>query len=345
MAADDDIFNAPNATIWKQRMLLKSSPQLAMHECLHTNLHHDDGSQPLPLELSWKNSHFTAYVILHGISATINEKQQMNQLQPGSANFVKYADALICWYLTFDDGVGHSVPQHVSRPDTLCLLVLWHTVFMSLLTNFNILERAIGRNGVDNSTLDADLAYATSWATSREAQRCVLHARALLQSLGAMRLDAEAAIHIPHCLFLAGIASYCYTRFRRPSPATQAPGHTQTSHLVSPYSRVQSSMEFPEFAVRGAPIPQHLFGSPAPGPNVSGTPPATDEAGSAFGISEDRTTRFRPATDVGAAMMFTLIDMLQRIGHWEIARKYAATLSTLVSLDGDEDWKIIMSDC
>jgi len=293
------------------------------------------------------NSHFTAYVILHGISATVSEKQQMSQLRPASANFAKYFDALICWYLTFDNNIGLSEPQDVSRPDTLCLLVLWHTVFMGLLTNFNVLERAIGRNGAENLMLDADLAYATSWATSRDAQRCILHAHALLYSLGAMRLDAEAAIHIPHCLFQAGIASYCYARFRQPSPASQAQGHTPTSRLISSDSGPQPVMAFPEFTVRGAPIPQHLFRSPAPSSNVdvNGTIPATDNAGNAYGILEDRTMRFRPTLDVGVAMMCTIIDMLQRIGHWGIARKYAATLSTLVYADGDEDWKFIMSDC
>ncbi|KFZ23467.1 hypothetical protein V502_02058 [Pseudogymnoascus sp. VKM F-4520 (FW-2644)] len=104
-------------------------------------------------------------------------------------------------------------------------------------------------------------------------------------------------------------------------------------------------MEFPEFTIRGAPIPQHLFGSPAASSSVTGTSPATDDASNAFSTQEDRTTRFMPSSDVGAAMMCTLIDMLQRIGHWGIARKYAATLSTLAYADSDEDWKFIMSDC
>lgn len=341
VAADDNLFNAPNATVWREKMLHQTGSRLPVHECLHTNLH-DDGSQPLPQELSWKNSHFTAYAILHGISASISEKQQMSQIRPASANFAKYFDALICWYHTFEKDTRFSEPKHVSRPDTLCLLVLWHTVFMSLVTNFNNLERAIGRNGV---TLEADLAYAASWATSKEAQRCILHAHALLYSLGAMRLDAEAAIHIPHCLFLAGIASYCYARFRRPSSAFQAQDHTQTPRLFVPESQSPGPMEFPEFTLRGAPIPQHLFGSPAAGSSDTGTSLAADDASIAFSTQEDRTTRFRPTSDVGGTMMCTLIDMLQRIGHWGIARKYAATLSALVHADSDEDWKFIMSDC
>ncbi|KFZ13761.1 hypothetical protein V502_06466 [Pseudogymnoascus sp. VKM F-4520 (FW-2644)] len=158
-----------------------------------------------------------------------------------------------------------------------------------------------------------------------------------------MRLDAEAAIHIPHCLFLSGIASYCYARFRLPSSAVQAQGHTHTPRLA-PNSQLRPVMEFPEFTIRDAPIPQHLFGSPVASSNILGTSPASDEASNAFRIQEDCITRFRPTSDVGAAMMCTLIDMLQRIGHWGIARKYAATLSTLVYADSDEDWKFIMSD-
>lgn len=343
VAADDDIFNAPSAAIWGEKMLRQSTSRIPVHECLHVNNHHDHDSRLLPQELSWKNSHFTAYVILHGISATISEKQQMGQIRPGSADFNKYFEALICWYRTFQRDVGVSENQNIQRPDTLCLMVLWHTVFMSLVTDFNALERAVGRNGSENWTMNADLAYATSWATSREAQRCILHAHALLYSLGALRLDAEAAIHIPHCLFLAGIASYCYTRFRRPV-SSQAHGHNQTSHLASPDSQLQPTIEFPEFTVRGAPIPQHLFGSPAANTSVGGAFSATNDDSNAFSPEEDPTTRFRPTSDVGAAMMCTLIDMLQRIGHWGIARKYAATLSTLVDADSDEDWKFIMSD-
>jgi hypothetical protein len=271
VAADDDLFNAPSATIWREKkMLRQSGSRLLVHECLHINLH-DDSSQPLPQELSWKNGHFTAYVILHGISASISEKQQMSQICPNSASFTKYFNALICWYRTFEKDARVSESKQASHPGTLCLLVLWHIVFVSLVTNFNVLERAIGRNGTDNSSLDADLTYTTSWATSKEAQRCILHAHCLLYSLGAMRLDAEAAIHIPHCLFLARIASYCYARVRRSSTVSQGHSRTQSSRLGAPQTQTPASMEFPKFTLRGAPIPQHLFGSPAASTSDTGS--------------------------------------------------------------------------
>ncbi|OBT81138.1 hypothetical protein VE02_10257 [Pseudogymnoascus sp. 03VT05] len=342
VAADDDLFNAPSATIWKRKML-QSASRLVVRDCLHINLDHH-GTQPVPQELSWKNSHFTAYAILHGISATINEQQQMSQLQPDSANFTKCYDALICWYQTFAPDAHLSESKHVSRPDTLCLMILWHSVFMCLLTSFDLLERAIGRNGADSANLDADMAYATKWAISREAQRCILHAHALLNSLGAMRLDAEAAIHVPHCLFLAGIVSYCYTRFRRPNPALQSLAHTHLSHRETRSPALQPVIEFPEFEVRGVPIPQHLFGSPAINSNDAVSPLAHEGMSNSFGVEGDQTTRFKATSGVGAAMMCTIIDMLQRVGHWGIARTFAATLSTLVRVDSDEDWKFILSD-
>lgn len=342
VAADDDIFNAPNAAVWREKMLRQSASQLLVHECLHINLHHEHGLQPLSQELCWKNSHFTAYVILHGISASIIEKQQLSRIRPNSANFNKYFESLICWKHTFQNNTGISQIQNITRPDTLCLLVLWHTVFMSLVTDFNILERAVGRNSTENSTLKADLEYATNWANSREAQRCILHAHALLYSIGSLRLDSEAAIHIPHCLFLAGIASYCYTRFRQPLSTFQAHGRTETSSLSD--SLLQCTMEFPEFTIQGEPIPQHLFGLSPASCSVTGTP-ASDVTSNAFSSQGDSTARLRPTPDVGASMMCTLIDMLQRIGHWGISRKYAATLSTLVHADSDEDWKFITSGC
>ena len=87
--------------------------------------------------------------------------------------------------------------------DTFCLMALWHATFMNLLVDFNILERAIGRDSRSNTLLDSDLAYTAQWANSSAARRCILHAYALRDSLSNIRVDTEPAIHVPHCLFFS----------------------------------------------------------------------------------------------------------------------------------------------
>jgi hypothetical protein len=48
----------------------------------------------------------------------------------------------------------------------------------------------------------------------------------------------------------------------------------------------------------------------------------------------------RPVVPVGVGLLFTLTDMLQRIGHWGISRRFATILSTLVHTYVDEDWML-----
>jgi hypothetical protein len=305
IAADDSVFHAATASEWREQMLLRHESPTPLHKCMHVNLQPHQYNRPLPEELSCKSSRLTAYVILCGISATVSEKQQMDQLQRGSANFSKYFEALMCWYFTFQGDLDKDHAQN----DAFCLMILWHSVFMNLLTNFDILERAIGRDGSHISSFESDQQYATSWASSLEARRCILHAHAIQNILGTMRLDAEPAIHIPHCLFLAGIASYCYAQFW---------------HLQPSQSQEPPTLDFPEFSLRGASIPQHLFKTSFP----------HERRGN--GNPEEHHNNSGPVVPVGTGMLYMLTDMLQRIGHWGIARKFAGILGALVQADSDE---------
>lgn len=305
IAADDDLFHAPTATEWRNRMLLRTEQPTPIHKCMHVNLPPHQYTEPLPQELSCKSSRLTAYVILCGILTSICEKQQMDQLEPGSTNFKKYFESLMCWYFTFQ----LDQDKDSSHADPLCLMILWHTVFMNLLADFNTLERAIGRDGSQTSSAESDHLYATNWASTIEAKRCILHVHAIQNILGTMRLDAEPAIHIPHCLFLAGIASFCYAQFWRPS-----------------VSAPSANLDFPEFILRGAAIPQHLF-------NLS------QSSGAQRGAVENNGGHHSgPVVPVGTAMLYMLTDMLQRIGHWGIARKLSGVLGALVQADSDELW-------
>lgn len=319
-AADDDLFNAPTAEAWADIMKSNTGLRCPLQQTLHSKVGKHLYSQPMPEELIYKSSRFTAYVNLQGLSAAICEAQQAGQLTPSSSLFESHLESLLCWEFNFS--YKSNMGRQPAVADTFSLMILWHTAFMNLLVDFDILERALGRDGTQN---ESDTAYATEWALSSSARRCILHAHALQNALGTMQLDSEPAIHVPHCLFLAGIASYCYTRFRRRSwQPTSGPNG------VFP-SNGDHDLEFPEFSLRGAQIATHLFGSPA----ASGA-----EVQCRTDDNRAPQPRARSVVPVGAGLLCTVTDMLQRIGHWGVARKFAATLDTLVHVDVDEVWML-----
>ena len=340
-AADDSIFNATTAEAWKLQILDQSFGNTPLRECLHVNLHAHLPSQPAVEELHLKNSRQTAYVVINGISALVSEKQQMGQLVHSSTEFSTCFDALTCWYFTFARPDWRNANDG-SQSDVFLrmIVVLWHTIFMELVTNFDILERAVGRDGSDSPTAQHDLDYAYQWANSKDAQRCIFHAHSLLHLVGQMRLDTEPAIHIPHCLFLAGIATYSYTKFHRSEQAVFQDSDSQQNRTT----RIETR-DVLEFLKCGIPIPKHLFQSAHTSPLAN--KPFHHEA--AIEGNQDAAgnaqNRLRPHSGPVTGLLFTINDLLQRIGHWGVARKFAATLSTLATNDGDEDWALMMNDC
>lgn len=338
-AADDSLFNAPTAEAWKKLILDKSCTNTPLRECLHINLHDHRASQPTVEELRLKYSRQTAYVVINGISALVSEKQQMGQLQSSSINFSTCFDALTCWHFTFARPNVRNT-QNASQSDVILrmITVLWHTVFMELVTNFDILERAVGRDGPDSPTAQHDLDYAHQWANSKDAERCILHVHALLHSVGLMRLDTEPAIHIPHCLFLAGIAAYSYTRFHRSSHAVFQDTDGQPNRTPR-----LGAHDFPEFIKCGIPMPKHLCESTHTSSNANGSSHREIVAECDQYAARNVQNQSRPHSGAVTGIMFTINDLLQRIGHWGVARKYSATLSTLAQNDGDGDWALIMN--
>lgn len=339
-AADDDLFNAPTADAWKQLVMDKSFINAPLRECLHVNLQDHRPSQPVIQELGLKQSTQTAYVVINGISALVSEKQQMGQLGAGSIDSSTCFDALTCWHFTFACTTVSDF-NDASQSDIFLRMikVLWHTVFMELVTNFDVLERAVGRDGPGSPTAQHDLEYAREWANSKDAERCILHTHMLLQLIGGMRLDTEPAIHIPHCLFLAGIAAYSYTKFHRSEHATHRDGDRQTikGPIIEPH-------DFPEFSKCGIPVPKHLFQPGHASSLANSSLHGYSIPESSQSASDSTQSLSRPHLGAVSGLMFSINELLQRIGHWGVARKYASTLSTLARSDGDEDWALIMND-
>jgi hypothetical protein len=99
---------------------------------------------------------------------------------------------------------------HESEDDSFSLPVLWHSVFIGIYADINLLEQAIGRDGQEVACSRASLIR--SWASSLDASRCLVHALLIQQNLERMRVSSEPAIHVPRALFSAALAWFCFTR-------------------------------------------------------------------------------------------------------------------------------------
>jgi hypothetical protein len=179
--------------------------------------------------------------------------------------------------------------------DPFCLSIYWHAVFIYISVDLDRLEGAIGRDKTGDSNNDAEaenVEYAKDWALSKAAKRAIVHAFFLQKELGARRLDQEPAIHVPRGVFQAALALYCYMQFGRDLDG------------VPSMSGEDDNVEFPEVRLMGFQPAEVIF-------EINGF------------------RRQRPAP-LKAVTLCALYDLLQRIGHWEIARVFAKILGLLI---------------
>ena len=112
--------------------------------------------------------------------------------------------------------------------DPFCLMILWHSTFMSLYADFSRLECACGREGEDFSLRDR--VYAQTWARSEDAKRCLLHAALIQRHFQSMPIGTEPAIHVPMALYYCGIAWTSYTRFADRIAFSMSEGETNLQY-------------------------------------------------------------------------------------------------------------------
>ena len=287
VAASDELFSAPSATQWAQLMRKSSVPQTTIQQHLHFSQLQSIQQHPLAVEINCRHSKLTCYVILHGIEAAVEEASQICCVSADQQTFSRFRDALMCWYHAYGP------ISSASDPDTFCLIILWHKIFMSILVDFNALECAIGRDG--SSDASSAQSYASQWASSIEAKRCIIHASLISCQMGAMRVDAEPAIHVPRCMFLAAIVWYCYIKFGTMDISIPAAG--------------EEDLDFLEIRVLGVNPVQHLC--------------------NADGFKKGKLSV------IEAGPLCRLTDMLHKIGHWDIARRFARILGLLLHENTD----------
>ncbi|KAJ5360347.1 hypothetical protein N7517_009538 [Penicillium concentricum] len=189
--ASDELFSAPTASNWA--VLLNQSLQSQSENQLKTQLSLD------PFPVTGQDSRFTAYGILEGISARLidaKQSQEFNHLVCQDTS-----NLLIQWWQTY----------RTTDQDPFCLPVLWHSIFISLYADMDLLEQAVGRDG--RAPALKALEQVREWASSLNASRCLVHASLVARYLESMSISAEPAIHVPRALFSATLIYLCIAQF------------------------------------------------------------------------------------------------------------------------------------
>ncbi|KAJ5762324.1 fungal-specific transcription factor domain-containing protein [Penicillium nucicola] len=136
---------------------------------------------------------------LTGILESISALSIDNDISPAECRTL-----LTAWYADY-------APEAQNKPSWRNLIILWHSIFIALHTDFNAIEIACGRDGQD--TAQKYVPYARSWVRSADAKRCVLHAMLIQKNFESLPAGADSAIHVPLCLYYCGLIWACFMCF------------------------------------------------------------------------------------------------------------------------------------
>jgi hypothetical protein len=141
--------------------------------------------------------------MLEAISGMACECQEPFTINPYLTR--KCQEMLISWY---EMHLSPATPDEMwAKP----LRILWHSIFLLLYSNLDLLERACGRDGPEAA--QEAIGYARQWANSDEATRSLIHAVCIRRHFESMSIGAECPLHVPTCLYHCGIIWFCFGHF------------------------------------------------------------------------------------------------------------------------------------
>jgi hypothetical protein len=186
---------------------------------------------------------------------------------------------------------SHKQVAASDQDDPFCLMIYWHALFIYISVDMNRLEMAIGRDREGTTTYLDHVNYARLWASTAAAKRAVIHAYLLQKRLGARRIDQEPAIHVPRAIFHASLAVYHYA---------QNGGWTEMRDIGDR----DNNLDFEEIKLLGH-NPLKI-------------------------LCEIHGFRRQKPAPSETAVLCALHDVLQRFGHWGIAKEFANILDVLI---------------
>ncbi|PVH69710.1 hypothetical protein DL98DRAFT_438461 [Cadophora sp. DSE1049] len=194
--SSNEAFAAPNASTWKEAMLHQEAQRVIVSPRTP-----DMGAMSLSL-FSEISSDFGLYVMLERIGTLACGNQMKSPNWPETARRCK--DLLMSWYLKYRESAMY-------KRNAASLMILWHSVFMLIYMDIDVLECFSGREGPAIAEMHQESAQ--GWARSADARRCIIHSVLVQRHFEHIPLGAEPPIYAPQCLYRCGIAWFCYTSF------------------------------------------------------------------------------------------------------------------------------------
>jgi hypothetical protein len=236
-----EVFDAPDAASWARAITANRPASFTIRQYMN------DRSQGAALATTYQaaegmnyisvpdpDDEFTLYIILIGIQGQVCEAHEVDTLfAPATQHEV--TTLLIAWYHSY---TRWRTKYQVNTESLYCLLILWHSIFVSLFSNLNDLEIAFGSLGAQ-AAID-QIPTTSRWARSLPATRAALHAIRVRQLLSQLSLSVVPPIHIPRIAFQAGIVYWSYIRFRESVPNAHSgeDGHEANSWREFPTAGV-----------------------------------------------------------------------------------------------------------
>jgi hypothetical protein len=122
----------------------------------------------------------------------------------------EYQKALSTWFLESAESFG---PDTVQR---FTMLTLWHSCFLLLLCDVNLVEKASGRDGPSIS--NAETQQLRDWMLTPRVKQCVYHAVLLCRLTDDIRICDVPAAHVARSLWHAGLVLAIYSSLAQSQP-------------------------------------------------------------------------------------------------------------------------------
>lgn len=300
------LFEAPSAAIWAQKWREERETRRLTGASFHVPSV-VGGSKWCTLPYSVDTPMMVKYALLSGIGASIAECRHLKYLTVEP--IARYESELIQWHETFSGDSDQSTAQSSSINIPFSLLPLWSYTFMTLTTDIDMLECAIGKRGASSAAPAQQ--YAQSWASSPNARRCLLHALTLQQNIADCSVGSVMAIHTPRILFAAAVCWHAYMVY--------APHINRVARDITG-SREDGELE----------SLKHLPEVRRPS-SRSGEISASSKPSSASESVERLTTILaaNPA-EMKAATLCVIENALRRLGSWGISITFADLVQTFI---------------
>jgi hypothetical protein len=213
-ACPNEVFDAPDALAWARAMKQNPSQpctirQYFSNRSLSVMLGEQSNPSMVPkvVGISDPKDGFTLYVILEGIGAQVSEARELDQ----QFNYVtqnEIATLLLAWQHSYKNFCQEN---NMMEASPFCLMILWHSIFVSLFADINEIEIAFGRQG--SKSAESIVPKIASWASSSNAKRAVLHVNCIRQLLSQLPLSCVPEIHVPRVTFQSALVVWTYIRF------------------------------------------------------------------------------------------------------------------------------------